>query len=120
MQDEQNMAIGEDTRRLIVDVTETLGEIINTLRQGNAVPRPLLERGEQVWTALDRHPIEDSGTTETLLLEGEGNLERTILYRVEHGEPIDPATLDAADRWIREARRLALASPTSQGADPSH
>ena len=38
MQDEQNMAIAEDERGLILDVTETLGEIINTLRQGNAVP----------------------------------------------------------------------------------
>jgi hypothetical protein len=107
MQNEQNMAIGEDTRQLILAVTQTLGEIISMLRQGNAVPGQVIERGEQVWAALDRHPIEDSGTTQTLVLEGEGNLERTILYRLEHGEPIDTETLDAADKWIREAHRLA-------------
>lgn len=118
MQDQQNMAIGEDARRLILDVTETLSELINTLRQGNAVPRQLIERGEQVWAALDQHPIEDSGTTQTLLLEGEGNLERKILYRLEHGEPIDAETLDAAEMWIREATRLA--SPASQGPAQSH
>jgi hypothetical protein len=118
MQDEQNMAIAEDARGLILAVTETLGEIIATLRQGNAVPRPLIERGEQVWAALDRYPIEDSGTTPTLLLEGEGNLERKILYRLEHGEPIDAETLDAADQWIREARQLA--SPASQGPGENH
>ena len=113
MQDEPNMAIAEDERGLILDVMETLGEIINTLRQGNAVPRSLIERGERVWAALDRYPIEDSGTTPTLLLEGAGNLERKIVYRLEHGEPIDAETLDAAEQWIREARRLA--SPAGQG-----
>ena len=118
MQDEQNMAISEDTRQLILDVTETLSEIIDTLRQGNAVPQQLIERGEQVWAALDEHPIEDSGTTQTLVLEGEGNLERTILYRLEHDEPIDAETLEAADKWIREARRLA--SPAGQGPGQSH
>ena len=70
MQDEQNTAIGENARQLIFAVTETLGAIIQTLRQGNAAPRQLLERGEQVWDALDRYPIEDSGTSQTLLLEG--------------------------------------------------
>lgn len=115
MQDEQHMAFGEDARRLILDLTETLGEIISTLRQGSTVPQQLIERGEQVWTALDTHPIEDSGTTQTLLLEGEGNLERKILYRLEHGEPIDAETLDAAEKWMREARQLA--SPASQGPD---
>ncbi|MGZ3640251.1 MAG: hypothetical protein ACXVCX_20665 [Ktedonobacterales bacterium] len=118
MQDEQNMAIGEDTRQLILDVTETLSEIIDTLRQGNAVPQQLIERGEQVWSALDEHPIEDSGTMQTLVLEGEGNLERTILYRLEHDEPIDAETLDAADKWIREARRLT--SSAGQGTGQSH
>ena len=115
MQDEQNTAIGENARQLILAVTETLDAIIQTLRQGNAVSRQLLERGEQVWDALDRYPIEDSGTTQTLLLEGEGNLERTILYRLEHGEPIDAATLDAAERWVREARQLATTSSHGSG-----
>lgn len=113
MQNEQNMSFSEDTQRLILDVTDTLGEIVNTLRQGNAVSRELIERGEQVWAALDQRPIEDSGTTQTLLLEGEGNLERKILYRLEHGEPIDVETLDAADNWLSEARQLA--SPSNQG-----
>ncbi len=118
MQNGQNNSFGEDTQRLIQDVTETLGEIVKTLRQGNAVPQQLIERGEQVWAALDQHPIEDSGTTQTLLLEGEGNLERSILYRLEHGEPIDTETLDAAENWLNEARRLT--SPTDQGPSQSH
>ncbi len=118
MQDEQNTVIGEDTRRLILDVTETLSQIIASLRQGNAVPRELIDRGEQVWTELDRQSIEDSGTTLTLLLEGEGNLERAIVYRLEHGEPVDAETLDAAENWIDEARRLA--APGGQAADQSH
>ena len=118
MQDEQNRAIGENARQLIVDVTQALGEIVDTLRQGNAVPHQLFARGEQVWAALDRYPIEDSGTMQTLLLEGEGNLERKILYRLEHGESIDAETLDAADKWLREARRLATRA--SQGSGQVH
>ena len=104
MQDEQNTAADQDPRQLIRDVTETLGAIVGALRQGNPVPRELVERGEQVWAALDQHPMEDSGP-QALLMEGEGNLERTILYRLEHGEPIDAETLDAAEQWLREARQ---------------
>jgi hypothetical protein len=104
MQDEQNSTADQDPRQLIRDVTDTLGAIVGALRQGNPVPRELIERGEQVWAALDQHPMEDSGP-QALLMEGEGNLERTILYRLEHGEPVDAATLDAAEKWLGEARQ---------------
>jgi hypothetical protein len=104
MQDEQNTTADQDPRQLIRDVTDTLGAIVGALRQGNSVPRELVERGEQVWAALDQHPMEDSGP-QVLLMEGEGNLERTILYRLEHGEPVEAATLDAAETWIQEARQ---------------
>lgn len=119
-QDQGDMAATQDAGQLIQDVTETLGEIVGALRQGNDVPRELLERGERVWAELDRHSIQDSGSTRTLVLEGEGNLERAILYRLQHGEPIDAATLDAAEKWLGEARKLAPQTQADQGPGERH
>jgi hypothetical protein len=102
--------------QLLAGVSGGLRDIVGYLRQGQAVPPDLIDRGNRWWRILDDHvPIADSPLAYPL--EGAGNLLRKILYDLEHNRPIDDETLAAVDSWEQEIGQMHLPQPDQPAPD---
>jgi hypothetical protein len=52
-------------------------------------------------------------------MEGAGNLLRSILYDLEHGQPVSDEDLSAVDAWEKEIGQMHLSQP-NQPAPEQH
>lgn len=112
----RSMENKQDLRR----VGRMLGDIVSYLREGKQIPRDVMSSANDMWTQLDLHAASGSDQN-ALTLEGEGNLLRELLYKIEHGEPVDEQTIATAEKWARDSSELpAPPTPMPPGAHPGY
>jgi len=104
--------------QILAGVAGALQNIVGYLRQKQEVPAEAIEQGNHWWSVLDEHvPLDESPLSYPT--EGTGNILRTILYDLEHGQPVSDDTLSAVDAWEKEIadRHLSQPPPSYNGSE---
>jgi hypothetical protein len=112
----ENRDLYMNPEQMLADVAGALRDIVGYVRQQQDVPAAVMEQGNRWWSILDEHvPLDNSVLTYPT--EGAGNLLRTILYDLEHGQPISDDTLVAVDTWEKEIADMHLPQPQQPTSD---
>lgn len=114
MSDDRDLYMNPE--QMLAGVAGALRNIVGYVRQKQEVPSAAIEQGNRWWSILDEHvPLDDSPLTYPT--EGAGNLLRTILYDLEHGQPVSDDTLAAVDAWEKEIGDMHLSQPQQPASD---
>ncbi len=105
MSDDRDLYMNPE--QLLAGVAGALRNIAGYLRQKQEVPAGAIEQGNRWWRILDEHvPLANSPLAYPM--KGAGNLLRSILYDLEHGQPVSDETLSAVDAWEKEIGQMHL------------